>query len=118
MDDRYSTQFLSDHFPDNADDGVWIAYTAVHGWIAITHDKKMRRQHRHMIARTSARIIIIAGNRTLQSQAQNFRTSFPQIERFVRKHSGPYMAKLTQPSPRDRDLKLNPHGRVEMWGDW
>lgn len=71
-----------------------------------------------MIARTSARIIILAGKSSLESQAQNFRSSFRQIERFVRSHSGPYTAKLRQPSLRDKERKLHPTGHIEMWGGW
>jgi hypothetical protein len=118
QDPRFSTEFLGRHFAHATDDAVWIDFASTNGWIAVTHDKKIRRQHREMIARTSARIIILAGKSSLESQAQNFRSSFPQIERFVRSHSGPYTAKLRQPSLRDKQLKLNPTGHIEMWGDW
>jgi hypothetical protein len=118
LDPRFSTEFLGRHFPQSTDDGVWIDFISTNGWIAVTHDKRIRRQHRQMIARTSARIIILAGTSSLESQAQNFRASFPQIERFVRSHSGPFTAKLRQPTLRDRQFKLKPSGHIEMWGDW
>jgi hypothetical protein len=117
-DERFATEFLTAHFPANADDDVWIPFVAERGWIAVTHDKKIRRQHRPMIARASAAILIVAGDHALDMQARNFIASFASIDRFIRKNRGPYTAKLHQPSLRDRETKVKPRGRVEMWGDW
>lgn len=116
-DERFRVEFHDQHFPRGTDDSVWLTHIAERGWIAVTHDRKMRRDHRPIIARARARVIVVVGRRPLAEQAENFLATYSSIERFVRKHSGRYMAKLYCPTEADRK-KLKPKGRLEMWGEW
>lgn len=46
-DDRFGIEFHDDHFPDRApDDSEWLTLVAKRGWVGVTHDRKIRRDHR------------------------------------------------------------------------
>lgn len=118
QDGRFNVEFHDQHFPQRAvDDSEWLALTAKKGWIGVTHDKRLQREHRELIRRAAARVLIVVGHRRVREHASNFLVTYPKIERFVRKNSGPYTAKIYHPTPKDLK-KLRPTGRVEMWGDW
>jgi PIN like domain len=117
-DRRFGVEYHDAHFHDPAtDDSVWLQLVAEQGWIAITHDRKIRAHHREIIAAYRARVIIIVGKRTMADHAANFLATYPRIERFVQHRSGPYTAKLYHPTPGDLK-KLKPKGRIELWGTW
>jgi hypothetical protein len=117
-DGRFLAEFHDTHFPDpTTDDSVWLRLIAETGWIGVTHDKKIRAQHREIIAAHGARVIIVVGHRTIAEHSANFVATYPAIERFVRRRPGPYTAKLYHPTPADLK-KLKPRGRIELWGDW
>lgn len=45
-DTRFNVEYHNDHFCDQAtDDSEWLALIAENGWIGVTHDKKIRRDH-------------------------------------------------------------------------
>ncbi len=117
-DARFNVEFHDDHFREGApDDSEWLTLIADRGWVGITHDRKIRRDHRPLIERSEARVIIVVGRRPLQEQAGNFIATYSRIERFVRKHDGPYTAKLHYPTAKELK-KLKPQGRIDLWGEW
>ncbi len=117
-DERFNVEFHDTHFPNPAtDDADWLQLIATNGWIGVTHDKKIRQQHRSIIGAFGARVIIVVGQRPLAEQSANFIATYPRIQRFVRDQAGPYTAKLYYPAPAELK-KLNPKGRIELWGDW
>ena len=117
-DGRFGAEFHDTHFPDpTTDDSVWLRLIAAKGWIGVTHDKKIRAQHRAIIAANRARVIIVVGQRTMAEHSANFIATYPSIERFVRRRPGPYTAKLYHPAPANL-RKLKPKGRIELWGEW
>lgn len=117
-DDRFLAEFHDNHFDPGTDDDVWISSMAAWGWIAISHDGKIRSHHRSIVRAAHARIIVAAGDWTPAQHAENFLMTFAKVERFVRKHPGPYMARLRQPPPRDRQRKLRPVGDIVLWADF
>lgn len=117
-DGRFSVEFHDMHFRDPAtDDSVWLKLVAKNGWVAVTHDKKIRAHHREIIAVHRAKVVIAVGSRTMVEHAANFLVTYSRIERFVRDRPGPYTAKLYHPAPADL-RKLKPKGRIELWGEW
>jgi hypothetical protein len=116
-DKRFRIELHDTHFPHRAaDDPAWLELIAKSGWIGVTHDKKIRSQHRAIIAAFGARVIIVVGNRPFAEQAANFLATFPRIQRLVRGHKGPYTAKLYYPAPVEMK-KLAPKGRIALWGE-
>ena len=62
-DSRFQVETHDTHFPDRAaDDAEWLELIAKSGWIGVTHDKKIRRDHRGIIAAFGARVIIVVSN--------------------------------------------------------
>ena len=116
-DDRFKVEFLEHHFDQDTDDAVWLAHIAAMGWIGVTHDKRIKRDHRSIIAYFKASVIVVVGRKPLAEHAANFVATYPRIERFVRDHSGAYVAKLYHPSSAEA-AKLKPKGRIELWGEW
>lgn len=117
-DGRFRVEFHDSYFPDpTTDDSVWLRFVAEKGWIAVTHDKKIRAHHREVIAAHAAKVLIVVGGRTMADHAANFLVTYPRIERFVRTRAGPYTAKVYHPAAADLK-KLKPKGRIELWGDW
>ncbi|MDZ7643576.1 MAG: hypothetical protein U5K76_04675 [Woeseiaceae bacterium] len=105
-DGRFNVEFHDTHFPCRApDDSERLTLIAERGWVGVTHDRKIRRDHRLIIERSGARVIIVVGTRPLQEQSANFIATYPKIERFVGKHSGPYTAKLYQPTAKDMEKR-------------
>jgi hypothetical protein len=117
-DGRFGVEFHDTHFRDpTTDDSVWLRLVAERNWVAVTHDKKIRSQHRQIIAAYRARVIIAVGNRSMAEHAANFIVTYARIERFLRHHAGPYTAKLYHPAAADLK-KRSPKGRIELWGEW
>jgi hypothetical protein len=119
VDDRFGVEDHNAHYRGRApDDSEWLQLVAANNWVAVTHDRKIRAQHRSIIAAYRAKVIIVVGNRPLADQSYNFRETYPRIERFIRGRAGPYTAKLHYPSPSELNKKLRPRGRIELWGEW
>jgi hypothetical protein len=79
-DDRFIVESYDAHFPDpKTDDSVWLQFIARKRWIGVTHDKKIRQQHRTIIAGFRARVIIVVGRRPLAEQAAIFIATSPRI---------------------------------------
>ncbi len=116
-DVRFNVEFHDEHFKDpSTDDSIWLRFIADRGWVGVTHDKRIRRDHGTIIRAHGARVIVVVGQHPLAAQAKNFRDTYAKIERFVRNTRPPFVAKLYQPSGRDR-AKLKPKGRIESWLD-
>jgi hypothetical protein len=118
-DSRYNVEYHDTHFPDpKTDDSEWLTLIAAKSWVGVTHDGRLRADHRPIVAMHGSRVLIVVGRRTIEEQAENFIVTYPRILRFVSKRPGPYTAKLYHPTPRELKLKLKPKGRVELWGNW
>jgi hypothetical protein len=117
VDNRFGVEFHDNHFAEGTDDADWLTLIAAKGWIGVTHDQKIRRDHRPIIAAFKARVIVVVGRRPLEEHAANFIATYPRIERFMRDAPPPYVAKLYHPTPGDLK-RLKPRGRIEYWGKW
>lgn len=113
-----------DHFAQGTDDEDWLRKAGEMGWIVLSHNRKIRRvsaqTERLMEAGVRAFMLIgdpfpnPPGRRSVFTQelAENFVRTMPQILRFLRRHPGPWIAKLYRPSsPAD----LSGLGEIRMW---
>ena len=116
-DGRFNVEFHDRYFDEGTDDAEWLEHIARMGWIGVTHDRKIRRDHRPIISHFGASVIVVVGRRPLAEHAANFRQTYPRIERFVRRHPAPYVAKVFHPPPAEMK-RLKPKGRIELWGEW
>lgn len=106
-----------EHFPeargaDSTPDEEWLPMVGSRGWILLTHDKSMRHRSRERdaIMEHGVRAFMVMGQHTAAAHAQNFLDSLHLVERTIRRHREPFIAKLYHPTPRDLEKKLKPTG--------
>ena len=103
-------EILTNHFPSGTDDVFWIPIVAQHGWVALTHDLRVRynKIERDAIMGSELRLIVIRSGSTHAEMAQIFLNLREQIMDFLQQNPAPFIARLY----RDR---------IEMWlsrDDW
>jgi hypothetical protein len=116
----------SDHFAEGADDLDWLTKAGEQGWVVLSHNKKIRKNsaQTERLMQYGVRAFMLMGDArpnppgqrsvfTLEL-AQNFVRSLPTILRFLRRHEGPWIAKLYRPV-RAPEGKEPPAGTIEMW---
>lgn len=96
----------ADHFRHDAPDEVWLEEVARRGWVALTHDKRIRYKpnERDAVIRHRLALLVIIGAAPLPDLARNFVAALPQVNKFLAGHAPPFIAKVYRPA-----------GRVELW---
>ena len=75
----------ADHFaPDTADE-VWLEAVGKRGWIALTHDRRIRYKpnERDAVMRHGVALLVIVGAAPFPDLARAFVTTLPRIEHFL-----------------------------------
>ena len=106
-----------DHFaPDTADE-VWLETVGKRGWIALTHDRRIRYKpnERDAVTRHGVALLVIVGAAPFSDLARAFVVSVPVIEQFLRRHQPPFIAKVYRPAPAETARRSTAPGRVEIW---
>lgn len=107
----------ADHFaPDTADE-VWLAEIGKRGWIALTHDRRIRYKpnERDAVMRHGVALLVIVGNAPFSDLAHSFVATIPRIEQFLASHQAPFIAKVYRPLPDETAQTRAAPGRVELW---
>jgi hypothetical protein len=107
----------ADHFaPDTADE-VWLAEVGKRGWIALTHDRRIRYKpnERDAVMRHGVALLVIVGSAPFPELAQAFVATLPRIEQFLAANQAPFIAKVYRPAPDETARGLTVLGRVELW---
>jgi hypothetical protein len=106
-----------EHFAPTVPDEEWLRAVGAHGWIALTHDRRIRYKPNELAAvvRHRVSLLVIVGSAPYPDLARAFVATLPRTERFVSDHQPPFIGKVFRPSPAD--VKENPMapGRVELW---
>jgi PIN like domain len=105
-----------DHFADDTPDEEWLAAVGARGWIALTHDRRIRYKpnERDAVMLHRVALLVIVGHAPHLVLARDFVATLPRIERFLARHTPPFIAKVYRPQPataKPRDTQ----GRVELW---
>lgn len=105
------------HFAPDAADEVWLQAVGQRGWIALTRDRRIRYKpnERDAVLRHGVALLVIVGAAPFPDLARSFVTSLPVIERFLRGHRPPFIAKVYRPSPAEAARRSTAPGRVELW---
>ncbi len=106
-----------DHFaPDTADE-IWLETVGRRGWIALTHDRRIRYKpnERDAVTRHGVALLVIVGAAPFPDLARAFVTSLPVIEHFLRRHQPPFIAKVYRPTPAETARRSTAPGRIELW---
>jgi hypothetical protein len=88
-----------DHFPPNAHDEEWLPPVRERGWIVLTRDDRIRYRSQERTALIQARVrAFVLGGRSLSGPAMAAVVvqALPAMQRFVARHQGPFIARITQ----------------------
>jgi hypothetical protein len=107
----------ADHFAPDTPDDVWLAEVGRRGWIALTHDKRIRYKpnERDAVVRHRVGLLVIVGAAPFAELARAFVASLPAVEHFLDTHAPPFIAKVYRPSHDEVVQRGDSPGRVELW---
>lgn len=107
----------ADHFAPDTPDDVWLAEVGRRGWVALTHDKRIRYKpnERDAVMRHRVGLLVIVGAAPFADLARAFVATLPTIEHFLDNHTLPFIAKVYRPSLSEAKQSGSPPGRVELW---
>jgi len=107
----------SDHFPPDCADEVWLEAVGKEGWIAVSHDTRIRYKPNELAAvvRRRVRLLVVIGKAPFPQLAKHFVATVPTIKRFVAGHAAPWIAKVYRPSPSELARNPDSSGSVVLW---
>ena len=107
----------ADHFAHDTPDETWLEAVGKRGWIALTHDRRIRYKpnERDAVMRHGVALLVIVGAAPFSDLARAFMTSIPAVQYFLRRHRPPFIAKVYRPSPAETARHGSATGRVELW---
>ncbi len=107
----------ADHFAPDAADEVWLEAVGKRGWIALTHDRRIRYKpnERDAVMRHGVALLVIVGAAPFPDLARAFVATLPRIERFLARHKPPFIAKVHRASPAGTTRGSAALGHVELW---
>jgi hypothetical protein len=105
-----------DHFPPNASDEAWLEVVGERGWIALTHNLRIRYtpNERDAVMQHRVALLVIMGKAPLSELAKSFVATLPRIERFLVGRKPPFIAKIYRPTPAEAARGATA-GHVEAW---
>jgi hypothetical protein len=106
-----------DLFPPDCPDEQWLARVGKSGWVAITHNARIRYMpnERDAVVRHSVALLVVVGKAPFKELAQNFVATMPRISEFLERHRAPFIAKIYRPTPAELAKHANAAGSVSLW---
>ena len=89
----------ADHFAPDCPDEDWLKKVGASGWIAITHDARIRYKPNEKLAVLThgVRLLVIVGDAPFPELARNFVATHDRVQAFVASHRAPWIAKVYRP---------------------
>lgn len=77
-----------DHFAPDCPDGEWLASVSAKGWVAVTHDQRIRYKPNELAAviEHEAALLVVVGAVPFAVLAKAFVTTLPRVFEFVATH--------------------------------
>jgi hypothetical protein len=110
---------FADHFTDDlCPDEVWLREVGRQGWIAISHDRRIRYKPNELAAVIEHRVglLVVIGKAPFPDLAQSFVATRNRIETFLDRHTPPFVAKVYRPQPAELEKNENAPGTVSLSG--
>lgn len=106
-----------DHFAHDCADDVWLSEVAARGWVALTHDARIRYKPNELaaIVQHKATLLVVVGHAPYAQLARHFVNTLSQVEAFLGAHRPPVVGKVYRPAPVELALNARAAGRVELW---
>lgn len=107
----------TDHFPHDCPDDVWLSAVASRGWVALTHDSRIRYKPNELAAIVDHRVtlLVIVGKAPYPELARSFVTTLDAVLEFLDAHPPPVIGKVYRASAMERSKNPAARGRVELW---
>jgi hypothetical protein len=107
----------ADHFAHDAPDAMWLGAVGERGWIALTHDRRIRYKPNELksVIEHGVALLVIVGKAPFPDLARAFIATVPVIEGFLARHKPPFIAKVYRPSPAEVARHPGAPGRIELW---
>jgi hypothetical protein len=105
------------HFPPDCPDEEWLRVISSHGWVAITHDARIRYKpnERRAVERHHVALLVVVGKGPHAELAANFVRTIGAISAFVARQPRPFIAKVYRPSPAEVAAHPLAPGSVSLW---
>lgn len=106
-----------DHFAADAPDEQWLAAIGNKGWVAVTHDARIRYKPNELAAvvRNRVSLVVVIGKARFPDLAHNFVATAPKIEALLDRQAPPMIAKVYRPSAAEVARNPNAAGAVTLW---
>ena len=107
----------ADHFAHDCPDETWLESIGRHGWIAVTHDGRIRYKPNELAAVMAHRValLVVIGHAPNAELADAFVATLPRITSFIGRHEPPYIAKIYRPAANEVAAQPRAPGRIELW---
>lgn len=112
-----SVERHADHFAHDTPDVQWLKTVADNGWVAVTHDKRIRYKPNELAAvmDNHLALIVVVGDAPFADLATAFVASSAKVIAFLESRTPPFIAKVYRPTPSELARNANATGRIEMW---
>jgi len=106
-----------DHFAHDCADDVWLGGVGARGWVALTHDARIRYKPNELaaIVRHEVALLVIVGHAPYAELARNFVNTLKQVKAFLETHRAPVIGKVYRPAPAELARNPTASGTVELW---
>jgi hypothetical protein len=107
----------ADHFAPDTADNVWLKAIGERGWIALTHDRRIRYKPNELGAVVQHRValLVIVGKAPFHELARAFVNTLSVIENFLHGHRPPFIAKVYRPSAAETARHSTAPGGIKLW---
>jgi hypothetical protein len=106
-----------DHFRHDAADEEWLAEAGGRGWVALTHNSRIRYtpNEKEAVIRHGVQLLVIIGSAPYPDLARSFVATIGRIEAFLERRAPPLIAKVYRANPSDLARNPSAPGRIERW---
>lgn len=107
----------ADHFEPNCPDETWLQEIGQRGWIAITHDGRIRYKPNELAAVVQHRValLVVVGHAPFPQLAQSFVATRHRILDFLEQHNPPFIAKVYRPPSAEAAIDPDAPGHLTLW---
>lgn len=107
----------ADHFAPDCSDETWLQEIGQRGWVAITHDGRIRYKPNELAAviEHQVTLLVMIGHAPYPQLAHSFVATRNRIVDFLARHQPPAIAKVYRPSATQAAENPDAPGRIELW---
>lgn len=112
-----SVERHADHFAHDCPDETWLEEIGRRGWIAVSHDGRIRYKPNELAAVMQHRValLVVIGHAPYPQLAQAFVATRHRIFAFLDRYDPPFIAKVYRPSASEVAADLDAPGNIVLW---